>query len=317
KSESKILKFSPELTNTLTDSELLKNIHYKELFHSPIQLFSKNDSQTVLKTVQDSLDSPSIQNRLILLGEKGLGKSTLLSQVFAYAISNNSVILPISKPEPLIQGDSDYNYIKDRKFYSQPMYLKKFFRKILKINHYSKIFQQIVLSNDYLLGDAVKFGQFVKFPTGKANLLQLIEFAASAKISALDRYKAFEALISELNNQDQFPVFILVDNFNYITNNPITMYRSPDNVPLKFTEFQLGSFLKNYISGDKSFPKGGVFLATSSDYQTTQTLSVGLDLQQNNPYASKKDFDLEWAEILRRNGGIKPYNLKGFSYNET
>lgn len=280
-----------------------KKDQFHELFSSPITLV-RDETKQIEALVHNSFKTSSKENRVCLLGERGIGKSTLLAQAQALIVENpDAVMLPISYGVKLVDGSNDYWFDAKLGTYVQPMYLKTLLDKIEYANKQS--LAKLKLSKEYTIEGASKTRAATKFST-ENTLLDLVK----SKIDARHRGQVLQILIDELLLQQSAPVFITVDNFGSIISSPNSAYRNVENKPIAIEELQLTKTLLDFISGDKSFQKGGVILATSSDDKPTITLKAGLGLVKPDPYTKKELYD---ATLASRLAGVKPLELAKLS----
>lgn len=107
---------------------------FNELFSNPTTLIRPIEDSKILKFYNSSLSNPSKNNRLILTGGKGVGKSTILSHFQALSVSNPSILLPISNADLLVDGSNDFKLNSETNLYDQPMFTKKFLKKFKNLN---------------------------------------------------------------------------------------------------------------------------------------------------------------------------------------
>lgn len=280
-----------------------KKDQYHELFASPISLV-REETKLMGELVSKALNSTSKENRVCLLGERGIGKSTLLAQAQALAMVNTeAVIIPISYALKLVDGTSDFLFDAKLGEYSQPKLLKKLLDKIEAANKTS--LAKLKLSKEYTIEAIAKTRAAAKF-SSEQNLLDLVR----AKVESRQRGQVFAILIEELLSQSQAPVFVTVDNFGSLLTSAESAYRNVSNSPVRLEELQITKTLFDLTSGRKSFKKGGVILATSSDDKPSLTLKAGLGLTKPDPYTKRSVYDPELASQI---AGVKPVELNRLS----
>lgn len=302
--ENTVVKYTQLQMKKLVISGSFKNNQFRELFQTPITLVTK-DTKHMQSFVKKASTSNSKNNRICLLGENGIGKTSLLGQTQAL-ISNlgDSVIIPIPHATQLVNGRNDFTLDQQTKLYTQPMFLKRFLDKILRVN--DKILTKIPIKNEYSFEGNTRHKSQVKATPNRHTLYDLV------KLSVAPRYrgKQFDAIIYELTEQDKVPVFLTVDHFNSLTSDFQTAYRDTENRSVHVEKFQIGKLIFEFASGAKFFKKGGVILVTSTDAKTTDTLNAGLGLSEPDPYTPEHRWDRELSEKLK---GVKPYQLHKFS----
>ncbi|KAG7660837.1 uncharacterized protein J8A68_005654 [[Candida] subhashii] len=318
---SKIKSYPEELQLGLTISGCFKKYQFHEMFKTPVSFISSNLTQLNSKFIEELTKKPSKDNRFILTGAKGCGKSTLITQAIVVsktttttaADSRKIVVLHLDDASLLRNGTSDY--IKNDKLnkYQQPMLTKRFIRKIVQLN--KDIFKTLKLSKDIIIPTKTKDLQL------KANENTLYEYLTQTQEFARGNpTNAFQFFIEQLqfhSQQDKgISVFTAIDDINSIIDYPETLYKHPDFTPIMVDEFELGNFVLQTISGELSFAKGGVLLATSSAYNPQQTLQVALDPTKFNAYEQPPKFYVDYADKLLLNNGVKQLPVANFSFDE-
>lgn len=296
---NKVVSYSEQQLQKLIQAGSLKKDQFHELFKTPITLI-RDETTTISKFVDSTATSPSSQNKMCLLGERGIGKSTLLTQAQALAIAqSNIVLIPVSYALKLVDGSNDFFYDSKLQTYTQPMYLKKLLAKVEYIN--KEVLSQMKLSKDHVIEGVTKDKAATKF-NQKHSVLDLLQ----AKVAPRQRGRVFQIFIEELLKQETNPVLVTVDNFSAITSQPITPYRNVANKQLYVEELQITKTLFQLTSNEIAFKKGGVLLATSSDDKPSITLQHGLGLITADPYTKEADFNRTLASRIT---SVKPVTV--------
>lgn len=309
---SSVVKFKGHTEKQLKDLGSFKKAQHHELFKSHLSLVSDNTvavrDQFLLK-----LDGASKENRLCLLGEKGVGKSTLVAQAQALALSQYNgdvVLLHLDHPERIVEGSSDYILNRKMKKYQQPMFTKRWIKKVRAANE--AVFKKMPLTRDVSFV-AKKVEHNLK--KGENTVYDFI--LLNHDFGLVGPSTAFQFLIEELKAQsERFPVLVSIDNFNALIAEAFTKYFHPNMVPIHFTQFEAGHFIEQLVSGELSFAKGGILLAESKDLGECKTLRVGLGLQEHDPYDKRFQCDAVFADTMSKNGGIKPLFVQNFSKDQ-
>lgn len=290
---------------------LFKKYQHHEATSRPVSLATEN-TMDVFNTVVLTLEKPSKENKLFLTGEKGVGKSTLLAQTNALALSkykNDVVLLSFSQPINIVNGSSDYIYNKEQEIYQQPMFTKKWIRKVLEVN--LEVFKKMPLTKD------IKFTSKKTETQLKKGENTLFDYLSKSRDfgKALSGFKFFIDQVME--HSKTFPVLVTVDDFNALAKHAETAYRHPDFTPIHLKELEVSKFIMGVLSGDVSFHKGGVLAAESKQIGETTTLQVGLRLTEYDPYMTEKECDRYVAEALLKNGGMQVKKVKNFTAEES
>lgn len=310
---SKVVKYSENTEKNLRLLESFKKFQYHEVFPRPVSLVTDN---TVAISAQfvDQLENSSVQNRLCVVGEKGIGKSTLLSQVKALAASkhgNDVVLLHFDHPENIVNGTLDYIFNKKLGKYQQPMFTKRWIKKVRAAN-------EGVLRKMPLTRDVTFVAKKVEHNLKKGEHTLYDYVLLNHDFGKVGASGALQFFVEELQHHSKdIPVLVSVDNINALTTNTFSKYRHPDFTPMHFTELEAGNLLAQLISGDLVFKKGGVLAAELSDVGAGKTLSVGLKLEEYDPYWKTEQCDASVAELFLKNGGVRPFHVQNLSKAQT
>lgn len=303
--------YSTETEEKLRVNGLFKKYQHHEAFSRPVSFISQNTLNVNSKLIQ-ALDKSSKENRFFLTGEKGVGKSTLIAQAHALALSqynNDVVILNFETPAKIANGTSDYILNKEQNIYQQPMFTKKWMRNVFHVN--KEVFKKMPLTRDVkVLGRKSEKNLSKEKNTLYDYLFENREFGR-----ALNAFKFF---ISELKEHSKkFPVLLTVDDFNGLAEKAQTAYRHADFSVIHVKEFELGKFILDVFGGDFVFDKGGVLAAESKQAGEVLALHVGLGLKQYDPYWTEEQCDRYVAEALLKNGGFNVLKAQNFTSEES
>ncbi|XP_062807019.1 uncharacterized protein PRCAT00000168001, partial [Priceomyces carsonii] len=237
-SNEAIVKFETSVEKNLLTLGSFKKYQHYELFSRPVSMVTENTLQ-VDEMLISKLHSPSSANRLCLLGEKGSGKSTLMSQVKALAYSKYNgdvVLLHLDYPERIVEGSSDYVYNRKIEKYQQPMFTKRWIMKIRSANE--NVLKKMPLTRDISVVSKKKTYDLKK---GENNLYDYL--LLNHDFGKVGANNAFGFFIEELKyHSKSIPVLVSVDNFNALTSKTDTKYRHPNFEPIHFTDFEMGDF---------------------------------------------------------------------------
>lgn len=296
--EQSIVTYEDNALPLMKASGLFLRYQHHELFEKPVTMVS-NGTKSIVEPLVTDLDKNTKNNRHILIGEKGVGKSTLLAQAHALAMSkhkDNVVLLHFEQPEKIVDGSSDYLFNKSKNIYQQPMFTKRWIGKTRFVNE--KVFKKMPLSRDFEIStERSSFKLKKDTHTVYDFLFRSRDFAKVS--SALDYF------IEQLqHHSNKFPVLCTVDNFNGLLKETYTKYHHPNFKPIHVTEFEMGKLLLSLVNGLTPFLKGAVIVAESKSLLNTKTLNVALKLEVYDPYHKKSEFDLKSANILLENNGL-------------
>lgn len=299
-----VVNYEPSSEKKLATLKSFKKYQYHELSSNPVSLVTSNTVNIRDNFVNKLQNSSSKDNRLCIQGETGSGKSTLVTQASALALSNDVILLHLDHAEKLVNGTSDYIFSKKLNKYQQPMFTRRWINDIRSANE--EILKKLPLSKD------ISFTNKKVDYNLKAGTNTLFDFLSNANESG------FQFFVEELvHHSATVPVLLSVDNINAFTGKSLTRYFHPDFTPIHFTEFEVGQFILDAISGKISFQKGGVLLSESGDAPSSKTLPVGLNLLEYDPYWKQAECDIDVANSFLANGGVKSYKVEAFTKSET
>lgn len=311
--QSSITRYDSQVENQLKALGSFKDLQHHELFREPVSMVTDN-TIAVTDVFVNKLDQSSLNNRLCLIGEKGVGKSTAITQAQALALSKfnkDVVLLHIDYPERIVEGSSDYVLNRKMKKYQQPMFTKRWIKKLRAANE--EVLKKMPLTRDISF-TAKKVDHSLK--KGENTVYDFI--LLNHDFGLVGPSEAFQFLIQELKaHSEKFPVLVSIDNFNALIAEPYTKYFHPNMVPIHFTQFEVGHFIQQLVSGEFAFSKGGLLLAESKDLGECKTLRVGLGLEEHDPYDKKKQCDAQFAESMLANGGVQTFTLKNLTKDQT
>lgn len=311
--KEQVTHFDGTTQSVLSELGSFRKYQHQEIFSQPISLVSANTINILHDIVKQVSESPSTDNRTCLLGERGSGKSTVLTQTMALALlhfKGDVVLLHFSNPEKITNGSSDYFLNARTGLYHQPMFTKRWIAKMRKANE--KVFRKMPLTEDISF-QANRTEQ--KLRRDKHTVFDFLELTRDfGKVASTS---AFDFFVKQLQaHSAKYPVMVLVDDLNAVIDKPITKYYHPDFSPIHVAEFEMGKFLLNVAAGVTKFDKGAFVGAVSGSANPSPTsLSVALGLAQHDPYS--RTIDMSLVTALTSNGGIKPITVQNLDKRES
>lgn len=295
-----VVKYPSQSLRSLHHFGSFQKSQFNELFPQPMSLVRESVTLPLRDFYEKSSTNASSGNRLILTGESGIGKSVAISQLQSMAKSSGSIVLPINNCDVLGDGSLAFVYNGVQRVYQQPSFTKKLLRKILKGNK-AELAKLKLSSSLKLEATLAKRKQDLNFDKG-STWANVLEKALSANV---DKSAVFNRFVADLQSQQDFPVYLTVDNFSAFTERPFTAYKDQDCKAIYFDKFELPRFIMNFVTGKSAFNRGGVVVATCGKHKQNDTLPVALGKKQVNSYASLDLFDPQMATYLTENGGLK------------
>lgn len=314
--QNQFVKYPSDSIQKLHIAGSFKPNQYNELYSQPLTLFRNKEDSNLLEIV--NRNSSSVNNRFLLNGSSGIGKSTLLAHFQAFALSKNNneaILFPISNADLLVDGSSDFKLNPLTKKYDQPMYTRKFLKKFKNLN--ANALSKIPLSEEITpLTNSFKPSSHKISGT----LLDFVNYILKSSSIESNTTYAFTTILDELSKQDKLPVYMTIDNFSAFIQHGMTKYRDVQNRRIYFQDFTVADSLLQFVSGEKSFKVGSVVVATNGEHRLnnngTFDVITGEKSLDDYAYAKLKDFDIRLANRLLQNKGLENFKISKFSLEE-
>lgn len=311
-SVNKVCEFSSNQLKSLHHLGSFKKNQYRELFSKPSSLIRQESIGKLVQKISDNKVGGN-SNRIIITGEPGVGKSTLLAQLHAYVIESKYLVINIPYPELFLNGRNDFFWDVNLKSYVQPMYLKKLLSKILKGSNH-QLLSTVSLQRDYKFSFTTLNGtQEIVLQKKKHTLLDLLK----CKVNPNLRGTQFKIFIDEIYSQTETPVLFTVDNISRLLTSSYTAYRDTENRLIPALKFQIASTIMDIASGKIPFkhPQSSFVAAISGVDRTNRTLPVGLNKLEEDIYIRQYHYDPVYANLLKQ-GNVEEFHLSKMNKNE-
>lgn len=311
------VKYPTDCIKKLHIAGSFKPNQYNELYSQPLTLFRSVEDLKLLEIVNKN--STSLNNRFLINGQSGIGKSTILTHFQTFALNknnNNAILFPISNADLLVDGSNDFKLNPETKKFDQPMYTRSFLKKFKNLNQ--DVLNKIPLSNEIIpITNLYKKSNNAKI---NGSLLDFVDYILKASPLESNTTFAFTTILDELSKQDKLPVYLTIDNFSAFIQHGMTKYRDTQNRRIYFQNFTVADSLLQFVSGEKSFKNGAIMVATHGDHRLNNngTLDVlsGKKSSDDFAYAKFTDFDYRFANRLLQNNGLQNFNISKFNLDE-
>ncbi|KAJ7248900.1 mitochondrial ribosomal death-associated protein 3-domain-containing protein [Mycena haematopus] len=227
-------------------------------------------TSTTLSLIRALEESKNVPARLVLNGRPGVGKSFSLLQAAQYAAATREwIVLYIPRARHLVDASTSYQYSLATRTYVQPRAAYQTLSRLARAN--SHLLSQLSTQNAVVLPDGGR-----TFPEGTP-LTALIDAGLGAatdtatgtapSVEALLRAPfVLDAVLSELGEQEHFPVLIAIDDFQALCGR--SLYRDPRFKSIRPHHLSMPRLLLEYAGGRKMLARGLVLTAlTRSDPQ--------------------------------------------------
>ncbi|WBW71727.1 mitochondrial ribosomal protein subunit S29 [Schizosaccharomyces osmophilus] len=272
-------------------------------FSNPV-LLHREVTTKLYNILQRSKDVGSEKGRYVLDGSDGSGRSISLLQAEIFAFSHpNYVVLGLHNCERWVDSSSAYAYNPSSKSWVQPELTKEFLTSVMNVN--SKILRTLSTSKNYELVP----GKSIVAGTDLHTFLRKV--TSNPELSV----KFYQPFMQELDAATKKPgssvnVLFIIDNLSILS--VPTKYKNPENRNLSPCDFYFIKSLYEYLSGARSFHRGTVFAATSSQPRIkTPSLDVALGKANFDPYVPINNSVYESVK------SVKVIPMEPYSVNES
>ncbi|KAI0045817.1 hypothetical protein FA95DRAFT_1560786 [Auriscalpium vulgare] len=245
--------------------------------------------------LQRASQQSSEDNRIVLAGTRGSGKSYLLLQAVEYAASAGWMVLYIPRAINLVNSTSAYTYDPRTQTYQQPVFAYQTLQRFLTVN--------ATALGKLSISSPVEIERRETLPVGTP-LKDLIDVGLKDQSVAPT---VLEALLAELGRQQKYPVLLAIDDFQALFSK--STYRDPHFAHIKAWHLSMPRLLLQYASGQKTFARGAVIGALSSSNTTfalTEDLRYALGLQ---PYMHPSPYAKVVPELAAYTRGISTWKI--------
>ncbi|EPX75013.1 ribosomal protein subunit S23 [Schizosaccharomyces octosporus yFS286] len=302
KAEGKMYEIPSPLLRKLDSLGAIEKQKKSFSFFSNPVLLHRQVTTKLYNILQRSKDVSSAKGRYILDGSNGSGRSISLLQAEMFAFSHpNYVVLGVHNCERWVDSSSAYAYDPSLKSWVQPDLIKEFLTSVMNVN--SKVLGTLSTSKNYELAP----GKSIAAGTDLHTFLRKI--TSNSELSV----KFYQPFMQELNAATEKPgssvnVLFVIDNLSVLS--VPTKYKNPENQNISPCDFFFISSLYEYLFGARSFHRGTIFAATSSQPRIkTPSLDVAFGKTSFDPYVPINNSVYESAksaEVIP----LEPYSVK-------
>ncbi|KAI5124226.1 hypothetical protein M0805_005076 [Coniferiporia weirii] len=254
---------------------------------------SRRSTVSLARRLDLAAKGPSLNDRIVMTGSSGCGKSYLMLQAVTYCAVNDWIVLYIPRAHKLVDSSTSYFYDPRTRTYLQPVASNQILQRFSTVN--KKIFDKLKISEE------IVFEKRKPIPADTP-LRDLIKIAASEQHLAP---MILSIVLEEVGKQEKHPVLLAIDEFQALYCK--TAYRDQHYEHIKSFHLSLPRLLMEYASGKKTFKRGAVVGALSSSL--TQ-YPLGPELQKElvrdhpvDPYTKMVPGMVEYAQ------GLKPLRV--------
>ncbi|EAU90026.1 mitochondrial carrier protein [Coprinopsis cinerea okayama7 len=257
-----------------------------------------------IQKLESARNSSSLNNRLVLSGRAGCGKSYLLHQAVQYATEKGWIVFYIPRAVSLVNSTTPHVYDLRTQTYLQPYAAHQAVQKLLTVN--ADALSKLTLSSPIVTDK-------LTFEAGKT-------LAEVAGICVKDKSYAsapvvLDGLLKELEKQTEYPVLMAIDDFQSMFHK--SAYKDPFFSAIKSFHLSMPRLILEFASGKRSFAKGA-FIGALTASDTTFTIPLELRDALSLGYAHPPSpYDKRSKELLGYTQGLKTIEVpERFSVSE-
>ncbi|KAK9373009.1 mitochondrial 37S ribosomal mS29 domain-containing protein [Lipomyces chichibuensis] len=273
----KLTYYSAKTVISLKQLSAICPKQYFNIFSEKATIFRQETAQ-LAKLLDAVLENGGHETRLIT-GEKGMGKTVVLQQIVALALTKKYFVIHISDAEDLVDGWLDYTFNEAENIYDHPMYFFRLANKLRQANSL-ELLSKVKLSRKYSF--QISRTETVTL-TEEDTLSKLLNFTGQHYRSAVPAFKAFMEQLMLDRGAKSIPVLVSVDNVSIFAQHKITAYRDANFKGLAYDTFYGPNLILDLLSCTKNFPKGAVIAAVSSQTSSNMTMQDALGVQKSWP----------------------------------
>ncbi|KAK1921388.1 mitochondrial ribosomal death-associated protein 3-domain-containing protein [Papiliotrema laurentii] len=236
---------------------------------------------------QSEAGSSSQDSRYMLTGDVGSGKSVLLVQSVAQALSAGWIVIYAPRAQSWIDSSAPYAYSPETQTFHQPTIATSMLNSILSVN--GAALKQIKI-------DSTNLFDFIK---------DVVRDTGGAP-------KGLERVFDVLAKQTQSPVLFAIDEVNALFSKSV--YRSPEYELLEAYHLSTPRLALDYLSGRKAFARGmtlSTYSHSTPNLALTTDFLYALELPTHSPITPYSKF--EPTHLAHASSGFKkievPYGM--------
>ncbi|KAI1090653.1 mitochondrial ribosomal protein [Rostrohypoxylon terebratum] len=304
-SVGKMVGLPEELIDQLRAIEAFKPTQNWGLFRAPHVLL-RQESVDLARQLTEAVGNKETL-RMVITGERAVGKSMLGLQAQATGFLNKWIVINIPEAQELVTASTEYSPVHNSDMFSQPIYTLKMFQAIYKSN--AALLSQLRVELDHMhLPVTVNRGMTLAALT---SITKEPEFA----------WPVFQSFWKELLLPGRPPILLTLDGLSHIMR--ISDYRSPSFELIHSHNFGLVRMFTEALGGKTRFPNGAAVLGVTSKGNSPKIPSFekaleqaaaahnGLPIPPRDPFYTKYD-----ERVFDAMNGVKVFDVRGVSKTE-
>ncbi|KAH8905106.1 mitochondrial ribosomal protein [Coniochaeta sp. PMI_546] len=258
----RMLALPNELVDQLRAVEAFKHTQTWNMFRQPSML-QRKEARDLAEKMQTAAGKGETL-KLVISGDRLVGKSMLLLQAISYAYLNNWIVFHVPEGQELTNASTEYAPIPNTQptQYSQQAYALRMLQSLRKANQKLLLDLKTVFPHPDLVQH---------FPVG-TSLLQVANAAKEPDTT----WPIFNAILQELTaeNAGRPPILFSLDGLSFIMK--MSEYRSPAFELIHSHDLSIVRRFVDYLSGKAKLPNGGAVIAATSRGNSPRNPSMEL-----------------------------------------
>ncbi|CAL1715369.1 unnamed protein product [Somion occarium] len=289
---AKVMEF-PTQSNLINRFGVPKNLNIEYRILSKSCAVVRDITLTALDKLDAASASSSKDNRVVLTGSSGCGKSVVLLQAAEYCAGRGWIVMYVPRVHHTVDSSTAYIYDSRTRTYLQPRFSWQVLRRFLDVN--TTLLQDLKTTKEF----PVERKAPVQAGSPLTDLINVGLQDGSLAPSVLS------SLMTELSRQKTYPVLLALDNFQALYTRT-TRYRDPKFEAIKPYHLSVPRLFLEYASGKKTFARGAVVGALSegrADFVTPLELCEALGLpfpRPAGPYVRRVPEIVDYSQGLQK-----------------
>lgn len=258
----------------------------------------RKSSINAINKLDSASKTSSKDNRYVLHGKIGSGRSISLLQSIIYAQQSNWLVFYIPKSQHLVDSSYAYNPPSESGgIWTQPSLSAEILRIFAETN--KEKLNDVKISQDY---DQFKAGD---------KIYDLCIHATKYENKAVE---TFDVVMNELSKQTAHPVLLAMDSIQAMYQP--TLYKDQHFNKLHPYELSVTAKILDFLSGRQQFNRGAILGATSSTPTTMQIPSLLLAQLGLQPEKPINPFEKWNTKHLNNANGLKLIEMEELTFAE-
>ncbi|KAJ7576845.1 mitochondrial ribosomal death-associated protein 3-domain-containing protein [Mycena floridula] len=255
--------------------------------------------------MDDALNEGSMENRFVLTGKPGCGKSYTLMQAVHHCHLNDWIVIYIPRAQNLVNSTTMHSYDLRTQTYIQPEFAQQLLKRIYEVNkkhfHDRGENKGLRLTRNYSAQGFAELSGATRKDVNKGS--PLVEVVSIGIESTQFAASALQFVMIELGSQNSIPVLLAIDSFQSLYCQ--TLYRDPHFARIRSYHLAIPRLLLEFASGQRLFRNGAVLGAVCSsdpNFPMPPELETALDIEGKT---TRSPYDKFVPELAGYSSGLQ------------